>query len=159
MSLSWDLLRLIMTTYCDPRDSVRMSMTCTRLYKVFTPVVRALRTCGYDRFSISGWHQETEDYVKRSQKNHATRPCHGRGGHEETCSSEKPCVQPWNSFFAGLCPNCDMIHKSKRCPLGQKNTRCVICKRVAPYKEYIKRFCCKAKGVRAIDVGWQPSKK
>ena len=157
MSLSWDLLRLIMTTYCDPRDSVRMSMTCKRLYSVFSPIVRALRTCGYGSRCIDDWHQETEDIVKRAQKNHATYMCN-RKGHEYECNFQKSCVQPWNIAFAGLCPNCDLIHTGG-CPLGRKNAKCVICKRIAPYKAYITLFCCKAKGIRAIDVGWQPSKK
>ena len=38
--LPWDILRLICSKYCDPLDSLHMSMTCKRLYAVWNVLDR-----------------------------------------------------------------------------------------------------------------------
>jgi hypothetical protein len=44
--LPWDLLNLLVLHYCEPRDSLRMSMTCKRLYNLWSPIERKWLVCG-----------------------------------------------------------------------------------------------------------------
>ena len=43
--LPWDILKLIILNYCKPRDALRMSMTCWRLYKLWSPTERKWLVC------------------------------------------------------------------------------------------------------------------
>lgn len=138
MYLTWDCLQYIMLYHCRSRDSVRMSMTCKRLYKIFTPEIRALRTCNYSVQRINQWIRDTETHVEKSKEKHKTYTC----TQHEYCL-KGPCKYPYIIDYAHLCRKCKLIHDGEKCPLGRPKSVCPRCSKRAPYGAFATMICCK----------------
>ena len=137
--LSFDCLRFIMIKSCDSRTSVRLSLTCTKLYGVFSWNERALRICGYEPCQVQKWLAQTNTKVKEARWRHENTICDRK---RHAICYGKPCVEIFNPVtFLGLCPNCSLYHPNEKCPLGKRNFRCRICRKTG-FREHIKRFCC-----------------
>ena len=108
---------LIAKHYCRPRDSVRLSMTCKRLYDLFDRVPypncktteRLLLTCGLPYSEIITCRIDTLHLLSKA---------------EERAKRGK-------SRYGGLCPISGWSHQGFKCPVG-KPASCYDCKRKGP---------------------------
>jgi hypothetical protein len=121
VALLWDVIVLIVTRYCRPRDAVRFSLTCKRLYVLFDCVpyggckttMRLMLTCGVPHCDVAEIWASTQEQMRRNAKR--------------------------KNLFGGLCGTCGWDHPGTKCPIG-KMAHCQDCDRKGPMTLVLNRY-------------------